>query len=479
MNEKELIELLQKEFRDAFDNDDTILRLYGKIQQGKATHKDSAAFAVRAGEILSKVLTSNLSQDMFPSGNMDRELAEHILMPLFRSDYGRVVEAAAEVQKDLNQKAGIGLKPIVPKFDVDRAQGLVEKVSSYQEFKDAVWTLKEPVVTQMQHYVDETVRKNADFHARVGFSPKIVRTAESGACKWCRGLVGTYDYADVSNTGNDVFRRHERCRCVVEYDPGDGTRQDVWTKKVYRKSDAENRVKASEDLQHRRESEQRYRLIERTRRADASSTQQGNYSRSFLNQAKLNLKQYSEKVSIPEQLKNDFLDFEPLDISEHKKEQYLILNNLSKENGFEYAQLLFDSKDSEIYTSYDPNTVGVNLSILGESDRVSIIHSHTNVTPLSSKDFEFLLNEKVDSIGNITINGDVFEASVGYGYIPTLDEYNEAVDRIRHEVIEDLIYRDDFVEMSPSERNYVTIREETYRIAREFGWSLKGGRIDE
>lgn len=29
----------------------------------------------------------------------------------------------------------------------------------------------------------------------------------------------------------DVYRRHERCRCKVEYDPGDGRRQNVWDKK--------------------------------------------------------------------------------------------------------------------------------------------------------------------------------------------------------------------------------------------------------
>lgn len=29
----------------------------------------------------------------------------------------------------------------------------------------------------------------------------------------------------------DVYRRHERCRCRVEYDPGDGRRQNVWDKK--------------------------------------------------------------------------------------------------------------------------------------------------------------------------------------------------------------------------------------------------------
>lgn len=59
--------------------------------------------------------------------------------------------------------------------------------------------------------------------------PKIVRKAESGACKWCRALEGTYLYKDVKSTGSDVYRRHEFCRCIVTYENGK-KRQDVWSK---------------------------------------------------------------------------------------------------------------------------------------------------------------------------------------------------------------------------------------------------------
>ena len=36
------------------------------------------------------------------------------------------------------------------------------------------------------------------------------------------------DYPDVSQDG---YRRHKTCRCAVEYVPGKGKRQDVWSKK--------------------------------------------------------------------------------------------------------------------------------------------------------------------------------------------------------------------------------------------------------
>lgn len=35
----------------------------------------------------------------------------------------------------------------------------------------------------------------------------------------------------MSDSGNNVFRRHKYCRCLVEYDAGDGTKQNVHTKR--------------------------------------------------------------------------------------------------------------------------------------------------------------------------------------------------------------------------------------------------------
>ncbi len=84
----------------------------------------------------------------------------------------------------------------------------------------------------------------ADARWRAGMAPKIVRRAAGNCCDWCSALAGTYDYGDVYFTGNDVFRRHENCRCTVEY-VCDGTRQDVWSKKMYA-ADAETLRERSE-----------------------------------------------------------------------------------------------------------------------------------------------------------------------------------------------------------------------------------------
>ena len=55
-------------------------------------------------------------------------------------------------------------------------------------------------------------------------------------CKRCSSLAGVYEYPDVPE---DVYRRHENCRCTVEYDPGDGKKlQNVHTKKWISKEES-------------------------------------------------------------------------------------------------------------------------------------------------------------------------------------------------------------------------------------------------
>lgn len=70
------------------------------------------------------------------------------------------------------------------------------------------------------------------FQYKAGLSPKIIRTTTGKCCKWCDNLEGMYEYEKVLDTGNDVFRRHEHCRCMVEHDNGDGKRINVHTKKT-------------------------------------------------------------------------------------------------------------------------------------------------------------------------------------------------------------------------------------------------------
>jgi hypothetical protein len=70
--------------------------------------------------------------------------------------------------------------------------------------------------------------------------PRIIRASVGGCCKWCNDVAGVYEYPNVPK---DVFRRHRYCRCIVEYDPGDGSkRKNVHTKRI---SESEDRAMRS------------------------------------------------------------------------------------------------------------------------------------------------------------------------------------------------------------------------------------------
>ena len=134
------------------------------------------------------------------------------------------------VQRALNQDGNIGMNAVMPQFDRSGAYNLVGRMAKYDTFEDAEFLLDEPVKTSALNVTDETLRQNADFQYKSGLKPKIVRTAESDACDWCKELEGEYDYEEVKDRNNPVYQRHNNCVCEVTYIPGDGRAQDVHSK---------------------------------------------------------------------------------------------------------------------------------------------------------------------------------------------------------------------------------------------------------
>ena len=111
----------------------------------------------------------------------------------------------------------------------DRTQGILNRASDAPKFSGVRWILGDGVLTNyMQSYVDDTMKRNAEFQSRAGVSPKIVRKSPTKCCPWCDALVGEYKYPD--EVPDMVYHRHDNCNCIVEFYPGDGKKQNVWTK---------------------------------------------------------------------------------------------------------------------------------------------------------------------------------------------------------------------------------------------------------
>jgi len=165
-------------------------------------------------------------------------IADRVVRPMLEENYKIAAEAAALAQTKANKAAKIGIKAHKSVFNEDRAQGIIDRVSS-QPFDEVKWILDEPVKTFSRSVVDETLESNVEFQGKSGLEPKIVRTAATDACPWCLEVAGTYSYPDVPD---DVYRRHANCDCIVEYVEA-GKYTDVHSKVEYR-SKAERAAKA-------------------------------------------------------------------------------------------------------------------------------------------------------------------------------------------------------------------------------------------
>ena len=237
-----LLELLRKRFSELVAVNPKIRALYKRIQEGNATYADAEEYAWLVGNALSQAFGENLSSAVLPDGRMYYNIADRVLRPMLEEDHGLIADAAVLVQTALNEKAGIGIKAQTVAVNTDRIQGILDKVSDAPAFDDVAWVLDAPVKNFSQAVVDDTIRANVNFQGQTGLRPKIIRKSERKCCQWCSDLAGEYDYPDVPD---DVYRRHENCRCTVLYDPANGKRrrQDVHTK---RWTDEENYGKVEE-----------------------------------------------------------------------------------------------------------------------------------------------------------------------------------------------------------------------------------------
>ena len=222
-----LLQEVKNEFELAFGESEIIRNAFATLKAKKATYKTANEFAIEIGEILSKALGASISADKLPNGKMYYNIAQRLLTDVLGRNHELVSGYASDVQKNLNSEAKIGLTAQVPELNQDRIDGLVNRLASEESFDDVKWLLDDPIVNFSQSIVDDSIRKNVEFHHKVGLSPKIVRRVVGHPCKWCKSLEGSYNYPEVPK---NIYRRHGNCRCTVDYHPGNGKKQNVHTK---------------------------------------------------------------------------------------------------------------------------------------------------------------------------------------------------------------------------------------------------------
>ena len=89
----------------------------------------------------------------------------------------------------------------------------------------------------------------------------LVRTAEAKCCDWCAALEGEYDYGSAPD---DIYRRHEFCRCTVTYKT-EKVSQSVWSKTKWETP--------KEDLEQRKAAGKRHEMSAQERQAQLDQLQ--------------------------------------------------------------------------------------------------------------------------------------------------------------------------------------------------------------
>lgn len=237
-----ILELLKNRFKELYEKNDKIKKLLKLINEGNATYEEANEYAIELGEMLAKCYSDCISPEDLPDGTMYFNIAKRTVEPTMKNNFDLISNASTQVQKSLNDKAGIGLKVISPEINQYKIDSIINKVSSNQ-FEKVAFILQEPIVHFSQSIVDDTIKGNVELHSKTGLNPKITRKVRGGCCQWCMNLAGTYSYPD--DVPKDVYRRHDRCRCEVLFDPGEGKVQNVHSKEWIDKDEKNERIRFS------------------------------------------------------------------------------------------------------------------------------------------------------------------------------------------------------------------------------------------
>lgn len=205
------------------------------MKKGKS-YKDADNYADLVGQAMAKAFHDNAVD--LPNGKMYFNIADRLINGALRQSHQLVSNYTADAQTALNKQAGLGIKGLTADMDESKAKNLVEVACNADRYADVAPKVEQAMTSFARSVVVDTMKKNVDFHHKLGLSPKIVRKLGVGTgkkrsnsrCEFCRERVGTFVY-NKETIDKDIFRRHAHCHCTLEYFPGDGKKQNSWSKR--------------------------------------------------------------------------------------------------------------------------------------------------------------------------------------------------------------------------------------------------------
>ena len=214
---------VREEVQQRIEQDSELIRLRKKIESGKATYADTAAYSNRAGKILGEVFSRRLPE-------IPLEEREPLCVELLHDRYIDINAAVDAAQRFMDETLGIHIAPQHAPFNDERAHQIgsatadptVSEETQQRRSRSATET-----ATKSMH--DDRMKSEAKFRHRAGLDCRITRVAVNGCCPWCSKVAGRYVYGEEPD---DIYRRHDNCDCTVTFENG-RKRQDVWSKREW------------------------------------------------------------------------------------------------------------------------------------------------------------------------------------------------------------------------------------------------------
>lgn len=214
---------VREEVRQRIERDVLLAKLRKKIESGKGTYADTAAYSIRAGKLLGEIFSRRLPE-------IPLEEREPLCVDLLHDQYIDINVAVDTVQRFRDEVQGFHLAPQHAPFDSKRGHQIG---SSLRDLSKPVEVLqrraKAATETATKAIHDDRMESEAKFRHNAGLDCRITRVAVNGCCPWCSDVAGRYRYGEEPD---DIYKRHDNCDCTVTFENG-RKRQDVWSKREW------------------------------------------------------------------------------------------------------------------------------------------------------------------------------------------------------------------------------------------------------
>lgn len=214
---------VREEVRERIKRDALLAKLRKKIESGKGTYADTAAYSIRAGKLLGEIFSRRLPE-------IPLEEREPLCVNLLHDQYIDINLAVDTVQRFRDEAQGFHLAPQHAPFNSERAS-VIGNALVRDDFDEErhIRVARSATATATRAMHDDRMKAEAKFRSRAGLKCYITRETDGKCCGWCSKFAGRYEYGDEPK---DIYRRHDNCGCSVTYENG-RKRQDVWSKREW------------------------------------------------------------------------------------------------------------------------------------------------------------------------------------------------------------------------------------------------------